>query len=172
MDSQRGVIQSRCRNVLVYRQPEDRARLPHSDAAERWDGTCGGRTACLCGAHIDCRTVQSRDRNFFVHRQHERGAQRAGSDVAEQRPITPERSRLSPGETEHFVAKGKFRDGTTQQLASVIWTSSNARVAQISNDASNRGVGLAIEPGTVFIMATAGHVRGWALLTVRHDRRE
>ena len=86
--------------------------------------------------------------------------------------ITPERSTLSQGETERFVARGKFRDGTTQQLASAIWTTSNSRVAEVSNDASNHGVGLAIKPGTVLIMATAGHVKGWALLTVQRDRRE
>jgi Bacterial Ig-like domain (group 2) len=63
-------------------------------------------------------------------------------------------------------ATGRFRDGGTQQLASVTWTSSNPRVAQISNDASSRGVGFAIKEGTVIIIATAGHVRGWALLTV------
>jgi hypothetical protein len=86
--------------------------------------------------------------------------------------VTPERSDLSSGETEHFIATGKFRDGSKQQLASVTWTSSNPQVAQISNDATNHGVGLAIEPGTVIITATAGHVRGRARLTVHTNERK
>jgi hypothetical protein len=81
--------------------------------------------------------------------------------------VTPATSTLSPGETQRFIATGKFRDGTTQQLASVTWSSSNPAVAQISNDASNPGVGLAIAPGTVKIEASAVWVRGWATLTVQ-----
>jgi len=81
--------------------------------------------------------------------------------------VTPATSTLSPGETQRFIAMGKFSDGTTQQLASVTWSSSNRAVAQISNDASNPGVGLAIAPGTVKIEASAVWVRGWATLTVQ-----
>jgi hypothetical protein len=81
--------------------------------------------------------------------------------------ITPATSTLSPGETQRFIAMGKFSDGTTQQLASVTWSSSNPAVAQISNDASNPGVGLAVAAGTVMIEARAVWVRGWAKLTVR-----
>jgi hypothetical protein len=81
--------------------------------------------------------------------------------------ITPATSTLSPGETQRFIAMGKFSDGTMQQLASVTWSSSNPGVAQISNDASNPGVGLAIAPGTVKIEASAVWVRGWATLTVQ-----
>ena len=81
--------------------------------------------------------------------------------------IKPERSTLSPGQTQRFIAIGKFSDGTTQQLASVTWSSSKPAVAQISNDASNPGVGLAIAAGTVMIEARAVWVRGWARLTVQ-----
>ena len=81
--------------------------------------------------------------------------------------ITPATSTLSPGETQRFIAMGKFSDGTTQQLASVIWSSSNPAVAQISNDASNPGVGLAVAAGTVMIEASAVWVRGSAWLTVK-----
>jgi hypothetical protein len=81
--------------------------------------------------------------------------------------VTPATSTLSPGETQRFIAMGKFSDGTTQQLASVIWSSSNPAVAQISNDGSNPGVGLAIAAGTVMIEARAVWVRGWARLTVQ-----
>jgi hypothetical protein len=80
--------------------------------------------------------------------------------------ITPKRSTLSPGATQHFIATGTFRDGSTQQLASVTWSSSNPAVAQISNDASNHGVALAIAAGKVVIEAKAGTVQGRARLTV------
>jgi hypothetical protein len=62
---------------------------------------------------------------------------------------------------------GKFSDGTTQQLASVIWSSSKPAVVQISNDASNPGTALAVAAGTVMIEARAAWVRGWARLTVK-----
>ena len=81
--------------------------------------------------------------------------------------IKPGRSTLSPGETRRFIATGAFSDGSTQQLASVTWSSSDPTVAQITNDASNHGVALAIAAGTGIIEARAGHVRGWARLTVR-----
>jgi hypothetical protein len=81
--------------------------------------------------------------------------------------VTPATSTLSPGKTQRFIATGKFSDGTTQQLASVTWSSSNRAVAQISNDASNPGVGLAVAAGKVTIEASAVWVRGWASLTVK-----
>jgi large repetitive protein len=81
--------------------------------------------------------------------------------------ITPTTSTLSPGATQRFVAMGTFSDGTTQQLASVTWFSSNPAVAEISNDASNHGTALAIARGEVIIAAHAGWVWGWAWLRVQ-----
>jgi uncharacterized protein YjdB len=81
--------------------------------------------------------------------------------------IMPAAPTLSPGGTQQFIATGTFGDGSTQQLASVTWSSSDPSVAQISNDWSNHGVGLAIAAGTVTITATAGSVSGSATLTVQ-----
>jgi hypothetical protein len=81
--------------------------------------------------------------------------------------ITPGTSTLSPGGTQQFIATGTFSDGSTEQLASVTWSSSNPAVAQITNDASNHGVALAVAAGTVTITATAGSVSGTATLTVQ-----
>jgi len=81
--------------------------------------------------------------------------------------ITPATSTLSPGGTQQFIATGTFSDGSKQQLASVTWTSSKPNVAQISNDGSDPGVGLAIAAGTVTITATDGSVSGTATLTVQ-----
>jgi hypothetical protein len=80
--------------------------------------------------------------------------------------ITPATSNLSPGTTQQFIATGTFSDSSTEQLASVTWSSSDTTVAQISNDASNHGAALAIAAGTVTIAATAGSVSGSATLTV------
>ena len=81
--------------------------------------------------------------------------------------ITPATSTLSLGATQQFVATGTFSDGSTLQLASVTWSSSDPTVAQMTNDASNHGVGLAIAAGTVTITASAGSVSGSATLTVQ-----
>ncbi len=81
--------------------------------------------------------------------------------------VTPAASTLSPGTTQQFIATGTFSDSSTEQLASVTWSSSNTAVAQISNDAGNHGAALAIAPGTVTITATAGSVSGSATLTVQ-----
>ncbi len=79
--------------------------------------------------------------------------------------ITPATPTLSPGTTQQFIATGTFSDTSTEQLASVTWSSSNTTLAQITNDASNHGLSLAIAPGSatstaVTITATAGSV--WA----------
>jgi hypothetical protein len=81
--------------------------------------------------------------------------------------VTPGASTLSPGTTQQFIATGTFSDGSTEQLASVTWSSSDPAVAQISNDASNQGVGLAIADGAATITAMDGSVSGSATLTVR-----
>ena len=81
--------------------------------------------------------------------------------------VTPVTSTLSPGGTQQFIATGTFSDGSKQQLASVNWSSSNPAVAQITNDWSNHGLGLAIAAGTVTITATDGSVSGTATLTVQ-----
>jgi uncharacterized protein YjdB len=67
---------------------------------------------------------------------------------------------------QQFIATGTFSDSSTQQLGSVTWSSSNSAVAQITNDATNHGVGMAVAAGTVTITATAGGVSGTATLTV------
>jgi large repetitive protein len=81
--------------------------------------------------------------------------------------VTPEAPTLSPGATLQFVATGTFGDSSSEQLASVTWSSSDTTVAQVSNDASNHGAVLAVEAGTVTIVATAGSVSGSATVTVR-----
>jgi trimeric autotransporter adhesin len=66
-----------------------------------------------------------------------------------------------------MIAKGTFNDGSMQQLASVTWSSSNAAIASIANDASNSGVAFGIAAGTTTITATAGSVSGSATLSAQ-----
>jgi hypothetical protein len=80
--------------------------------------------------------------------------------------VAPSKPTLPPGATRQFIATGTFSDGSMEQLASVTWASSDATLAQISNDASNHGVALAIAAGPVTITATAGGISGYATLTI------
>ena len=82
--------------------------------------------------------------------------------------VTPAVATLSPGATQRFIATGTFSDNSTEQLASVMWSTSDATVAQISNDASNHGVALAVAPGNVTITGAVGTVSGTATLTVNN----
>jgi hypothetical protein len=80
--------------------------------------------------------------------------------------VTPGAPSLATGAAQRFIATGTFSDGTTQQLAGVIWSSSGTGIAQISNDASNPGVAIGIAQGTTTITATVGSVSGSTTLTV------
>ncbi len=80
--------------------------------------------------------------------------------------VSPAAPTMSPGATQHFIATGMFSDGSTQTLASVTWSSTDTAVAEITNDASNKGVALALAAGTTTITATAGSVSGSTTLTV------
>jgi trimeric autotransporter adhesin len=73
-----------------------------------------------------------------------------------------------PQQTElAFVATGTFADGNTQDLTtSVLWTSSPASVATISNLPATMGEATGLEPGTASITALFGGQLGTATLTV------
>ena len=66
-----------------------------------------------------------------------------------------------------FRAIGTFADGNTQDLTtSVLWTSSPASVATISNDAGTMGQATGLEPGTATITALFDGQVGTTYLTV------
>jgi len=83
--------------------------------------------------------------------------------------ITPQSVTLSPNSTQKFTAVGTFRDGTTQQLGAVTWSSSNGSLAQISNDVTNPGEGMALANANASVTITARFVgvSGSATLTLR-----
>ena len=76
------------------------------------------------------------------------GAVRTGhADAAEPRFHLAE-LRASPtvplGTAQRFTATGTFSDSSTQQLASVTWSSSNPAVVSVTDDASNPGAAYAV----------------------------
>jgi len=81
--------------------------------------------------------------------------------------VSPQTASI-PQQTEiAFAATGIFADGNTQDLTtSVLWTSSPASVATISNLAATMGQTTGEEPGTATITALFGGQLGMATLTV------
>src|ERR1700676_1488810 len=67
---------------------------------------------------------------------------------------------------QQFIATGTFRDSSTGQLASVTWSSSDAAVVSITDDASNLGAAYALGTGAATVSACAGAVCGSTTLTV------
>jgi Bacterial Ig-like domain (group 2)/Abnormal spindle-like microcephaly-assoc'd, ASPM-SPD-2-Hydin/Galactose oxidase, central domain/Protein of unknown function (DUF1573) len=86
--------------------------------------------------------------------------------------VTPSYQVITLGSTQRFIAMGTFNTNnvtSVQQLSSVTWSStdvSGSNVAQISNDATNPGVALALSQGTATITACAGAICGSATLAV------
>jgi hypothetical protein len=80
--------------------------------------------------------------------------------------ITPSAPSIGTGAQQTFTAAGTFSDGSTQTLASVLWSSSAATTAPISGDATNPGVAVGTTQGTTTITASAAGVSGSATLTV------
>jgi Fe-S cluster assembly iron-binding protein IscA len=80
--------------------------------------------------------------------------------------VSPLDPTIPAGSYQRFVATGTFSDSSTEQLASVIWGSSNSAVATITNDASNHGAAYAAAAGSATLSACDGPVCGSATLTV------
>ena len=70
--------------------------------------------------------------------------------------VAPANPTIAVGEAMRFIATGTYQDNSTQQLASVTWSSSNATIAQITNDLTNSGVGFGVAAETATIQACAG----------------
>jgi hypothetical protein len=85
--------------------------------------------------------------------------------------VTPVAPTLSPGTTQQFIATGTFSDSSTEQLASVTWSSSDTTTATISNDVTNPGTAVVVGSPSVTtnvtITAAAGTISGSATLTAR-----
>jgi trimeric autotransporter adhesin len=82
--------------------------------------------------------------------------------------VTPATHTISLGSSPNlqFIATGTFSSMSPEQLASVVWTSSDTTKVVISNDAGSPGWALALAEGMVTITATAGSIHGSTTLTV------
>jgi len=76
--------------------------------------------------------------------------------------VTPATPTIAAGTNQQFIATGTFSDSSTQQLASVTWSSSAPGVATVTPTGLSRGVA----QGSTTIQAAAGAISGSTLLTV------
>ncbi len=67
---------------------------------------------------------------------------------------------------QQMIATGTFSDGSTQQLASVTWSSANTAAVSVTDDASNSGAAYALGSGSATVSACAGTVCGSTSVTV------
>jgi len=79
--------------------------------------------------------------------------------------VAPANPSITVGSAQQFIATGTFSDTSTQQLASVTWSSSNTAIATISNDSSNHGTALAVGAGSATVTACTGSICGSTTLT-------
>jgi hypothetical protein len=81
--------------------------------------------------------------------------------------VSPVSASVASGLTRQFTATGVYTDNSTEDLtAQVLWTSSDAAVASVSNAAGSNGLANTIGVGTATVSATRGAVVGHATLTV------
>lgn len=72
--------------------------------------------------------------------------------------ITPSNPTLGVNGTLQLIATGTFSNLSTQQLASVVWTSSNIAAVTVTNDITNSGVVFGAAAGTAMINACTGTI--------------
>ena len=80
---------------------------------------------------------------------------------------TPNAPAVVAGLTQQMIATGTYTDGSTQVITnSVVWSSTNAGVATVSNAGGSQGLATAVSMGMTTIRATSGAVMGSEVLTV------
>ena len=80
--------------------------------------------------------------------------------------IAPASPTIGMGLQQAFTAVGTFGDGSSQNLASAIWSSSNTGVATVSNDSTDFGAAASLTQGTTTISAAASGITGSSSLTI------
>lgn len=81
--------------------------------------------------------------------------------------ITPATAAVSAGAKQQYTAIGTYDNGATPDLTTqVTWSSSDIRVAQISNAAGSNGLATSLVQGTTTITATLAGVSATATLAV------
>jgi len=90
--------------------------------------------------------------------------------------LTPDSPSLTTGTSQALVATGTFNDGSTQILASAIWSSLDNTVVSVTNDSgsnsggtndsSNSGVVFGVGSGSTTVTACTGTICGSTTVTV------
>ncbi|MEO6601018.1 MAG: Ig-like domain-containing protein, partial [Polyangiaceae bacterium] len=81
--------------------------------------------------------------------------------------ISPANPAVPAGTTEALVATGTYSDGSTLDLTTtVVWSSSTATVATVSNATGTQGLATAVAIGTSTVSATLSGVSGTTQVTV------
>jgi len=81
--------------------------------------------------------------------------------------LTPANPSITAEATQQFSAIGLFSDATKQDLTgSVLWGTTNASIATISNVSGSSGLARSVEAGSCAVMAVSGGISGLTTLTV------
>ena len=81
--------------------------------------------------------------------------------------VSPATPSVAVGGIVQFIAIGNYSNGTTQNLtATVVWTTSSASTATISNISTTAGQANGVAAGPATITATSGAISGSTVLTV------
>ncbi len=84
--------------------------------------------------------------------------------------VTPGNPTVTTGVTEQFTAIGAYSDSSSQNLTTtVVWSSTAAGVASISNLSGSAGLASTLSAGTTQISATSGSIVGSTVLTVTRN---
>ncbi len=81
--------------------------------------------------------------------------------------VTPANLSIADGTSQQFAATGTYTDNSTQNLTpAVVWSSSNAGVAAVSNAAGSNGFATSLGQGATTVGAAFGSVSGSTTLNV------
>jgi trimeric autotransporter adhesin len=81
--------------------------------------------------------------------------------------ISPATAAIAKETTQQFIATGVYTDKSMRTLTGFVsWTSSNAPVATINDSSPNRGLAMAVAPGSSIIGAELSPIIGSASLSV------
>lgn len=81
--------------------------------------------------------------------------------------VTPVNPSVANGLTQQMIATGIYSDNSTQVITTqVVWSSSNASAATVSNAAGSQGLVSSAAPGNTTLTATSGSFSGSTALTV------
>ena len=73
--------------------------------------------------------------------------------------ISPASAQIAKGTAQQFTATGKYNDGTSPDITSLVtWSSTQPAIATVSSSAGTQGLALAASPGPTSISASLGMV--------------